>query len=97
MSPCDKSTPSDSAKKREQEARALFLAAKKSFESKFLATLTPGSTHIIRLLSPAHHLTSANASVFTRFVKKHAGWRTRRRQATDAEKKAFKATNPGKR
>lgn len=98
MSPFDaKKAAARRAKKREREARGMFLDAKKHLEAQFLPAMTPGSTHVVTLLTPFHHLTSTNFAAFNKWVKAHPGWRARRFAATDKEKASFQAKNEGKR
>ena len=80
------------AKKREQEARVMFLAAKNALEAK-RSSMAPGSIHKVQLLTPAHHLTSTRYATFCKWIKKHPGWKVRRRTATDEEKAAYKASS----
>jgi hypothetical protein len=84
---------------REETAKEAFRAAKKEFEENILPT-AKGSfgkgDHVVQLLKPNIHLTSHTWNTFNKWVKKHDGWKAKRREATPEEKKEANAYHSGK-
>ena len=75
---------SQAALRRENEAKAAFDKVRKSTEE-------AGDTATIELLKPSCHLTQVCWSSFSKYVKA-AGWKVKRRAASEAEKKAHGET-----
>jgi hypothetical protein len=85
---------SEAALRREEESKTKFSQAVKNFDK---TALEPHSTtHVIQLLQPLDHLVAKTYTSFRKFVASHAGWKVKRRVATDKERKEHHVTRNGK-
>lgn len=86
----DWSEKSGAASSREASARSAFTELRGEF-----AANGPEKEATVELLKPSTHLTAPCWRDFKKFVTQHEGWSTKRRQATDAEKRQHGETRKG--
>lgn len=85
---------SNAATEREERAKAAFEQARVIMEAR--DDLQPGDRETVELLKPSCHLTNACWVTFRKLVISYPGWATKRRVATEEEKKQHGEKRKGK-